>query len=413
MSASGHSKKKIALVNQPFDAVIPPRLNSLGLWTWEVARRLAKEHEVHVFAGQAGWQGREAREGDVHYHFLATPSRGLGKEWPGPSARRPFFASSLFYGDFAWQLGRALARERFDVVHVLNFSQFVPVARRACPQARVALHMECSWVDELDAGWIGHRLDAADVLIGCSDFITDAARARFPEARCRFQTVYNGVDPDRFGIRDWDAEPGPERRLLYVGRGSPEKGTHVLVDAFGRLRRDDPAWQLDLIGGVGAAPARYVVAITNDPLVREMAPLFGPGYKDTIRAAIDEAGEGAIRIEQPQAHETLVRRYQQADAFTFPSVWEEPFGIPLIEAMSVGLPVVGTRGGAMPEIVEDGVTGILVPRGDAEALHRAFARLAGDAGLRRRMGEAGRKRVLARFGWDRIVSDLLAAYALA
>jgi len=74
-------------------------------------------------------------------------------------------------------------------------------------------------------------------------------------------------------------------------------------------------------------------------------------------------------------------------------------GIPvaLMEAMACGLPVVASDLSGIPELVEDGRTGILVPPGDAEALADALVRLAGDAGLRARMGEAGTQKVLAEF----------------
>jgi glycosyltransferase involved in cell wall biosynthesis len=88
----------------------------------------------------------------------------------------------------------------------------------------------------------------------------------------------------------------------------------------------------------------------------------------------------------------------------------ETFGISVIEAMAFGLPVVATRAGGLPEVVEDGVTGILVPPGDSEALAEAQLRLLLDPDLRRRMGQAGRERVQSEFTVDRIVSQMLDVY---
>jgi len=403
------TRLRIALVNQPFDAVLPPRMNSLGLLTYELARRLAAECEVHVFAGRKGWSGARERHGEVDYHFLPTPSRGRGGNWPGLSERRPFFASGLFYADFRWQLGRALARERFDVVHVLNFSQLLPTVRRACPDARVGLHMECSWLDQLDPGLLRPRLAVADAVIGCSDFITDAARECFPAARCRFETVYNGVDADAFRPTSAGA-PVDDQRVLFVGRGSPEKGIDTLLDALESLRKRHPEAHLEMIGGVGAAPARYVADISDDPAVRELAPLFGPVYKERIETRAASLGPGAVSIAGPTDHAEVVRAYQESAVFVFPSLWGEPFGIPLVEAMACGLPVVASRGGGIPEIVEDGRTGLLFPRGDAAGLCQALDRLLSDPALRQRMGEAGRRRAEERFGWDRIAGELLGVY---
>jgi glycosyltransferase involved in cell wall biosynthesis len=84
--------------------------------------------------------------------------------------------------------------------------------------------------------------------------------------------------------------------------------------------------------------------------------------------------------------------------------------MPCGEAMACGLPVVATTGGALPEVVEDGVTGILVPPGDAPALAEAMRTLMGDAELRRRMGQAGRERVLEKFSWRKAALETEAVY---
>jgi glycosyltransferase involved in cell wall biosynthesis len=80
---------------------------------------------------------------------------------------------------------------------------------------------------------------------------------------------------------------------------------------------------------------------------------------------------------------------------------EEGFGIPAAEAMGCEVPVVASDAGGLPEVVEHGVTGLVVPRGDATALAGAISTLLGDSALRRRMGLAGRARALRLFDWDR------------
>jgi glycosyltransferase involved in cell wall biosynthesis len=91
-------------------------------------------------------------------------------------------------------------------------------------------------------------------------------------------------------------------------------------------------------------------------------------------------------------------------------LWHEPFGIPIIEAMAAGIPVVATRGGAFPETVDDGETGFLVERGDAAALAVALRRLLEHPELRQRMGARARRRVRSHFTWDRQVDRLSTLY---
>ena len=108
----------------------------------------------------------------------------------------------------------------------------------------------------------------------------------------------------------------------------------------------------------------------------------------------------------------ICAHYARAGIFVFPSLWHEPFGIPVIEAMAAGLPVVATRAGALPEVVVDGETGILVERGDSAGLADAIGTLLADPQLRQRMGAAGRRRVQQLFTWDRSVARLERLYGM-
>jgi glycosyltransferase involved in cell wall biosynthesis len=92
--------------------------------------------------------------------------------------------------------------------------------------------------------------------------------------------------------------------------------------------------------------------------------------------------------------------YRAAAVSVIPSL-EEGFGIPAAEAMGCEVPVVASDAGGLPEVVEDGVTGLVVPRGDADALARAIQTLLTDPERRRVMGQAGRARALRLFDWDR------------
>ena len=106
----------------------------------------------------------------------------------------------------------------------------------------------------------------------------------------------------------------------------------------------------------------------------------------------------------------LIEFYRSAHVFVFPSVWDEPFGMPIIEAMACGIPVIATHGGGIPEIIEDGKTGFLVERGDTDGLADAILRLLRDKHLMQSVGEAGRQRATEQFSWDRISEDLMSAY---
>ena len=108
--------------------------------------------------------------------------------------------------------------------------------------------------------------------------------------------------------------------------------------------------------------------------------------------------------------EELVKRYSTSEIAVVPSLYEG-FGFPAAEAMSCKLPVVATRGGALPEVVgQDGDAGILVPPGDPGSLAAAIKHLLSDEPLRRKMGEAGRKRIEQNFTWEQAAKKVLNVY---
>jgi len=92
------------------------------------------------------------------------------------------------------------------------------------------------------------------------------------------------------------------------------------------------------------------------------------------------------------------------------SRWEEAFGLVLAEAMAFGKPIVATRVGGIPEVVDDGVTGFLVARGDTAALAEKFVMLARDPDLRQRLGRAGRRRAEGEFNLGRNVDLMIDLY---
>jgi D-inositol-3-phosphate glycosyltransferase len=126
------------------------------------------------------------------------------------------------------------------------------------------------------------------------------------------------------------------------------------------------------------------------------------------------AGDGPLRDRVPGAlgfipHRELERLYERAAVVACPS-YREGFGVVCAEAMAHGRPVVASAVGGLLDLVVDGETGILVPPGDVEALREAFRRLLADQKLRRRLGEAARRRARERFSWESVTEATLAAY---
>jgi glycosyltransferase involved in cell wall biosynthesis len=169
-------------------------------------------------------------------------------------------------------------------------------------------------------------------------------------------------------------------RFIFVGKGDFErKGGLALLAAFERVRRAIPDAELIVVG-------------QNKP------PSDAPGVVCIER----------LDRRNPDAERRLQELYASATVFVMPSL-HEPFGIAFLEAMAFGLPCVGTSSCAMPEIIDDGISGFLVSPGDVETLARRMIELGADASLALRMGEAGRRRVEERYSWPGVAGRLISS----
>ena len=176
--------------------------------------------------------------------------------------------------------------------------------------------------------------------------------------------------------------------VLFTGRLQYSKGVLLLLDAVPMITREHQQAHFMLAG------ARHT-SIDDATLEQKLS------VENTARS---------VTLSGHVPWRELINQYRTAKIFVMPSYYETG-GISVIEAMAFGLPVVATRAGGLAEVVEDGVTGILVAPGDSKALAEAVCRLLREPELRRRMGEAGRQRVLEKFTIDGIVSQTLAVYS--
>jgi len=402
---------KIAFISQPGHAVLPPA-GSLEIWTKEVAARLAESHEVVIYASAVSGAPTRKRDG-AEYRFVehGVDSRlaRMRVLWRALPAERAFFSSPMYQLLYWIQVARDIRRRGISAVHVYNYSQALPIIRRLNPHATIAIHMQCEWLTQLHRRTIDRRLRHADVIIGCSEHITEPIRQRFPHHAARCRTIYNGVDIDASEERKDGGDSTVA--LLHVGRISPEKGHHLLVEALNELVDEHPELRMIFVGEESPVPAEMAVAISPDPLVRELARFYDRSYLEQLRSAMSPAVTERTELSGRRVdHDRVAEYYREADIFVFPSIFEA-FPIPPIEAMAAGLPVIAARAGGAVESVIDGETGILVERDDSRALARAIAELAADPDRRASMGEAGRARAARHFSWASVTGDVERALA--
>ena len=410
---------KIAFINQPWNRIaLPIQSGSIAIWTYEVARRLAPSFEVIVYGRRGEGDKETDRDKGVEYRRIPISQdlflQRVARRLPVGVLKMPLrFDRAPYFMGYAVRVAMDLRKRKCDIVHVHNYSQFAPIIRRFNPGTRIVLHMHCEWLTQIDRRLIAGRLTAVDRVVGCSDYLTNTIRRGFPEFAERCHTVHNGVNVQHFSPADKPpAAPGKgEQTILFVGRVSPEKGVHVLLEAFRRVLEDRPNTRLEIVGPLGAAPADFIVGSTDDPRVKELDPLYRGDYVDSLRKALPDGMADKVSFVGSIPYFELLDRYRAADVFVFPSVWNEPFGLPVVEAMACGVPVVATRSGGIVEIVKDGETGYLVERGNAAELAGAIMKLLRDDARRLAMGKAARQRAVEMFTWERVAEELSHVYA--
>jgi len=325
--------------------------------------------------------------------------------------KRPYFASRLAYLEYSLKVAADLRRQHCDLIHIQNFFQFAPIIRAFNPQAKIVLHMQCEWLNQLDPRMVKPRLRNCDLIVCCSHYIANKIRNAFPEFGNRCRVVYNGVDVDNFAPNgQCDIGEPAKKTLLFVGRISPEKGVHVLLEAFKKVVERYPQVELRIIGPEWIAPPEYIIRLTDDEKILDLARFFPGSYLAQLRQMVTPEIADRVSFIPNLPYPDLAQHYQKADVFVCPSVGNDPSPLTIGEAMSTGVAIVATRGGGLPELVVEGETGLLVERGNAGALAEAILRLLQDSGVRQRMGLAGRQRALRLFSWDKIAEDILLEY---
>ncbi|MFO0566888.1 MAG: glycogen synthase [Polyangiaceae bacterium] len=391
----------VALVSREY----PPEVyGGAGVHVEYLARELRRLARVRVECF-----GRARNEESVRAH----------PAWDALAGNRPELAALR---TMSTDLLVAAGLDGVDLVHThtwyANFAGHLAKLLYAIPHVMTSHSLEPlrPWKEEQLAG--GYRLSCfieklavenADAVIGVSRGMKADILSTYPQVRPeRVHVIHNGIDPDEYRpTREVDvlARYGIDPEVPYVvfvGRVTRQKGVVHLLSA---ARHFTPGTPLVLCAGEPDTPE----------IAREVRALV---------AELEARNEPVIWIEQMLARPEVIQILSHARVFVCPSVYE-PFGIVNVEAMACGVPVVASKVGGIPEIVDHEKTGYLVdfepvpghsqgPR-DPERFARDLAahvnRLLADAALAQRMGENARKRALGEFSWAEVAKKTVELYA--
>jgi glycosyltransferase involved in cell wall biosynthesis len=325
----------------------------------------------------------------AHMQSLLTNFLGYGRglilavRLAGLDLRRFFF--NFMYFTEALMVGQWMRRNRLRHLHVHLATQAASVGLFVRHTFGFGYSLTVHGPDEFyDARrhYLSEKIAAADFICCISFFARSQLMMLSPYVHWHKLVIARvGIDPKTFS-----PQPGKPARdsfdILCIGRLTPAKGQHLLIDAVERLARQGRSVQLRL-AGVG----------TDEASLREHAARIDHPECVVFEGAVDQDGIRAL--------------YAAADVFCLPSFAE---GIPgvLMEAMAMEIPCVTTHITGIPELIRNGIDGLLVAPSDLEALVGALARLMDDEALRKRIAVSGRARVLEFHNLRRNAEELAA-----
>ena len=311
-------------------------------------------------------------------HFVSLGGRGVladdleSHNWPVTALGEP----TGFRPGLALRLARLFRQQRIDIVHTHDERPHIygAFAARLARVRRVIHTRHHGMADRLSPRQgllvrLASRLTDRFVCVSADSARQAVQQGVSPRI---VRTLHNGIDLTRFDPHPPPSPPpgggggeGWGRPVVTVARLSPEKDITTLLRAAALAVAEDPSFRLEIAGD-------------------------GPGMAELRRTASDLQLDGCVHFHgQVRDVPALLAR---AGLFALSSL-TEGVSLTLLEAMACGVAVVATRVGGNPEVVADGETGLLVPPADPKALAQALLQLRRDQGQRRRMEQAGRRRV--------------------
>ncbi|HEU4755291.1 MAG TPA: glycogen synthase [Agromyces sp.] len=379
----------------------PPEIyGGAGVHVAELVRALRRDLDVQVrcFGGPRDEAGTTAYATPAEFASAnaALATMGVDLLMAQDAAGADLVHSHTWYANFAG----FTAKQLHGIPHVVTAHSLEPLRPWKAEQLGGGYRVS-SWVERT-------AFEDADAVIAVSDGMRRDILRSYPGIDPdRVSVVYNGID-----LADWTPNDDPDQvralgvdpdrpSIVFVGRITRQKGLPYLLRAARSL---PPEVQLVLCAGAPDTP-------------EIMAEVSG------LVAELGETREGVVWIDRHLPRNELTALLTSATCFVCPSVYE-PLGIVNLEAMACGAAVVGTATGGIPEVVDDGVTGVLVPieqHDDGTGtpldpdryvadLAEALTRVVSDPVRAREMGAAGRIRAEEHFAWDAIATATQALY---
>lgn len=409
---------KIAMVASPYHD-FPPVMGSIANQMFEVAKRIVPHvDEVAIFCPYH----KTIRKEEVieNVRIIRVPTLAIARYFDHVVGiklcnalnllskvqvpcqyRRHFF---LFY---ILRIATIIKREQFDIIDLYCIARFAFWLKLLNPRAKLIWHPYTEIYLKRNCEVLLNNRNLVDLILTPSRFIANRIKEMYPSYRDKCHVWLPGADIALF--RPFTSEE--ERRLrqkfniknekviLYAGKVAPEKGIHVLLSAFNEVVATYPNVKLIIVGEFAMLSDKFITKNGQKILSTE-------DYKKMLDMLVERVKEKVVFVGWIP-HHRLVEMHNIADIFVHPVVIHEAFGMAIAEAMAAGLPVVASKMGGVPELIENGISGILVEPNDSHALKEAILKLIKDDTLREKMSIESRKRAERFFSWQRAANEFL------
>jgi spore coat protein SA len=395
VSTNTLTKKSLAIIVPELLPVPPVKGGAIEHWVHEASKRLDQtKFNISIISRPANSQGVDG----VQY---------LGIPWTSAenffyklkeqlSWRNPLRYIAKIQNVASYGLRMAKIISHFDLVVIHNEPNLLLFFKKS-PQQKIVLHMHNEHLSlRLFRPFYRRALKKVDSVICVSEFIRRSAVQHFPEYTDKFTVIFNATDTEVFmpygeeallQLKDIVVIEPDKSYLLYVGRLTEIKGVHVLIQAFIEIHQVLPNTKLVIVGSSffeGAAKTSYEQSLVelSKPISQH---IIFTGYIP---------------------HDKLKYLYSAADVVVLPSVWQDPCPLVVLEAMASGTCLVSSSVGGVPEVVENGINGVLVKAADISALTHATIQLLSSAHIKAQMELNARKKIISGYTWQRLLNDI-------
>lgn len=401
-------KLKICIVSREY----PPETmwGGIGTFTYNLAHGLKNiGHEVDVVCLTLGDESRQEDEG-ITVHRISSPKIPFTNKTWWDFAKYSLFPFSLLYSYKVMKKIESLSKEKhYDAIdfpeHIgegffsILFHRWPSLVRLYTPLSligEIGLRRSTNYLDYFLFGLIEkYSIKKSTIVNSPSRNLANLVTDKF-KYDGDIQIIHNPIDTNKFAPRNNQPDKNRETvNVLFVGRLEDRKGAHVLARAIPLVVKSCASVQFTFLGsdcpGIDGVPSmkNYIIDMLQE-----------------------KGGLNNITFHAPVPYDELVDHYCAADIMVVPSLYDNsPYTC--LEAMSCGIPVIGTSAGGMPEYIDNGKCGIIVPPSDAESLARAILELTFDQEKRISYGIAARHKVLTVFKREIIAQKITKLYSLA